>query len=70
MINMFYGSAEVVGLMCLKVFCNNDDELFQKMREPAKARLRISKVNFKEISEVTSVKEKNLFTGAFGKRYR
>ncbi|RVU01603.1 phytoene/squalene synthase family protein [Mucilaginibacter limnophilus] len=26
-----YGSAEVVGLMCLKVFCENDDELYRSL---------------------------------------
>lgn len=42
-----YGSAEVVGLMCLKVFCNNDEELFHKLLEPAKALgSAFQKVNF------------------------
>lgn len=26
-----YGSAEVVGLMCLKVFCNNNEELYNRL---------------------------------------
>ncbi|WP_337871915.1 phytoene/squalene synthase family protein [Ignavibacterium sp.] len=30
-----YGSAEVVGLMCLKVFCGDDKELFEKLIAPA-----------------------------------
>ena len=30
-----YGSAEVVGLMCLKVFCDGDDEMYQRLRYPA-----------------------------------
>ncbi len=30
-----YGSAEVVGLMCLRVFCEGNDELYQKLKEPA-----------------------------------
>jgi phytoene synthase len=42
-----YGSAEVVGLMCLKVFCNNDEELYNKLKEPAKALgAAFQKVNF------------------------
>lgn len=30
-----YGSAEVVGLMCLRVFCEGDDEKYQKLKAPA-----------------------------------
>ncbi|MEL7020218.1 MAG: phytoene/squalene synthase family protein [Bacteroidota bacterium] len=30
-----YGSAEVVGLMCLRVFCDGDDEEYQKLKAPA-----------------------------------
>ncbi len=42
-----YGSAEVVGLMCLKVFCNNDDILFEKLLGPAKSLgSAFQKVNF------------------------
>ncbi len=42
-----YGSAEVVGLMCLKVFCHNDEELFQKLIKPARALgSAFQKVNF------------------------
>ena len=42
-----YGSAEVVGLMCLKVFCNGDQETYDKLLPPAK-RLgaAFQKVNF------------------------
>ncbi len=42
-----YGSAEVVGLMCLKVFCNTNDELFRSLEIPAKALgSAFQKVNF------------------------
>jgi phytoene/squalene synthetase len=42
-----YGSAEVVGLMCLKVFCNNDEALYQKLVEPARyLGAAFQKVNF------------------------
>lgn len=42
-----YGSAEVVGLMCLKVFCQNQDDLFQKLIDPArKLGSAFQKVNF------------------------
>lgn len=42
-----YGSAEVVGLMCLKVFCDGDDSLYQSLEAPA-CRLgsAFQKVNF------------------------
>jgi 15-cis-phytoene synthase len=41
------GSAEVVGLMCLRVFCEGDDELYDRLR-PAAMRLgaAFQKVNF------------------------
>lgn len=42
-----YGSAEVVGLMCLKIFCNDDDLLFEELIEPARALgSAFQKVNF------------------------
>ncbi|MBR9922077.1 MAG: phytoene/squalene synthase family protein [Bacteroidetes bacterium] len=30
-----YGSAEVVGLMCLRVFCEGDEEMYQHLKAPA-----------------------------------
>ncbi|MEJ8755825.1 phytoene/squalene synthase family protein [Pontibacter sp. H259] len=33
--NYIYGSAEVVGLMCLKVFTEGDDEMFERLKKPA-----------------------------------
>lgn len=30
-----YGSAEVVGLMCLRVFCEGNNELYESLKEPA-----------------------------------
>jgi phytoene/squalene synthetase len=42
-----YGSAEVVGLMCLKVFCEGDQRNYEKLREPAcKLGAAFQKVNF------------------------
>lgn len=42
-----YGSAEVVGLMCLRVFCEGDRELFDRLKEPArKLGAAFQKVNF------------------------
>lgn len=42
-----YGSAEVVGLMCLKIFCEGNNELFEKLRLPARSLgAAFQKVNF------------------------
>ena len=42
-----YGSAEVVGLMCLYVFCNGDTNQYARLKEPAR-RLgaAFQKINF------------------------
>jgi len=45
--NYIYGSADVVGLMCLKVFTDNDEELFQRLEKPAmRLGSAFQKVNF------------------------
>lgn len=42
-----YGSAEVVGLMCLKVFCGEDSAQYERLKEPAcKLGAAFQKVNF------------------------
>ena len=42
-----FGSAEVVGLMCLRVFTENNDQLFQQLKHPArKLGAAFQKVNF------------------------
>lgn len=42
-----YGSAEVVGLMCLHVFCNGDYTLYKKLEAPARSLgAAFQKVNF------------------------
>jgi len=46
-IEYIYGSADVVGLMCLKVFCNGDDKLYHELEFPArKLGSAFQKVNF------------------------
>lgn len=41
------GSAEVVGLMCLRVFCNGNNELYQQLKDPAMSLgSAFQKVNF------------------------
>jgi len=42
-----YGSAEVVGLMCLKVFCNGNKEQYERLIDPARSLgAAFQKVNF------------------------
>lgn len=42
-----YGSAEVVGLMCLRVFCEVDDALYEKLKSPARSLgSAFQKINF------------------------
>ncbi len=42
-----YGSAEVVGLMCLKVFCRGNQKEFEKLYQPAKKLgAAFQKINF------------------------
>lgn len=42
-----YGSAEVVGLMCLKVFCDRDEQLFLQLKDAARyLGAAFQKVNF------------------------
>jgi phytoene/squalene synthetase len=42
-----YGSAEVVGLMCLKVFCNGDDKMYASLKPHARSLgAAFQKVNF------------------------
>ncbi|MBR9757413.1 MAG: squalene/phytoene synthase family protein [Algicola sp.] len=45
--NYIYGSADVVGLMCLRVFVNNDETKFQELKQAAKhLGSAFQKVNF------------------------
>ena len=45
--NYIYGSADVVGLMCLKVFCYGKEDLFEHLKHPAqKLGSAFQKVNF------------------------
>lgn len=42
-----YGSAEVVGLMCLHIFCGNDPALYERLKQPARSLgAAFQKVNF------------------------
>jgi phytoene/squalene synthetase len=45
--NYIYGSAEVVGLMCLHVFCENDEALFERLLPQARSLgAAFQKINF------------------------
>lgn len=42
-----YGSAEVVGLMCLRVFCEGDEQMYQRLKAPARSLgSAFQKINF------------------------
>lgn len=42
-----YGSAEVVGLMCLRVFCEGNNEMYEQLKAPARSLgSAFQKVNF------------------------
>ncbi len=42
-----YGSAEVVGLMCLRVFCDGDDNMYERLKAPARSLgAAFQKINF------------------------
>lgn len=58
-----FGSAEVVGLMCLKVFVDGDNQLFEELRSPAmKLGSAFQKVNFlRDLKNDREVLERNYF---------
>ena len=58
-----YGSADVVGLMCLKVFCKGDEHLFAELEGPAmRLGSAFQKVNFlRDLKEDCFVLGRNYF---------
>jgi phytoene/squalene synthetase len=60
-----YGSAEVVGLMCLKVFCNGKSEQYNALKKPAQALgAAFQKVNFlRDIKSDTEDRGRVYFPG-------
>ena len=45
--NYIYGSAEVIGLMCLRVFCEGNEDLYNRLAMPArKLGSALQKINF------------------------
>jgi len=65
-----YGSADVVGLMCLKVFCSNDEKLFLELKQPAmKLGSAFQKVNFlRDLQIDLEVLGRTYFPQIVGKR--
>lgn len=66
-----YGSAEVVGLMCLKVFAKGDEKLYEELKEPAR-RLgaAFQKVNFlRDIKNDTVLLNRRYFHAIVGREY-
>jgi phytoene/squalene synthetase len=66
-----YGSAEVVGLMCLRVFVNGNDVLYEELKEPAKKLgAAFQKVNFlRDLRNDMENLNRNYFHYASGKIY-
>lgn len=60
-----YGSAEAVGLMCLKVFCEGNEQLFNALKEPAmKLGSAFQKINFlRDINADNEVLGRTYFPG-------
>ncbi len=60
-----YGSAEAVGLMCLRVFCHDDPARFDRLREPARLLgSAFQKVNFlRDIKSDWTVRGRVYFPG-------
>jgi phytoene/squalene synthetase len=60
-----YGSAEVVGLMCLKVFTENDNELYEQLKPQAKKLgAAFQKINFlRDIKADNEYLERTYFPG-------
>ncbi|MBL4710626.1 MAG: phytoene/squalene synthase family protein [Flavobacteriales bacterium] len=60
-----YGSAEVVGLMCLRVFCGNDDVKYQELKRPAeRLGAAFQKINFlRDIKDDFEEKGRTYFPG-------
>jgi 15-cis-phytoene synthase len=64
-----YGSADVVGLMCLKVFVKGDELLYERLQESAmKLGSAFQKVNFlRDIKKDTEILQRNYFPDLSGK---
>lgn len=63
--NYIYGSADVVGLMCLKVFVNGDSEKYESLKGPAmKLGSAFQKVNFlRDLKDDVEILNRSYFPG-------
>jgi phytoene/squalene synthetase len=63
--NYIYGSADVVGLMCLKVFVNGDDEKYESLKHSAmRLGSAFQKVNFlRDLKDDFEVLNRSYFPG-------
>lgn len=66
-----YGSAEVVGLMCLKVFVNKDENLYNELNIPArKLGSAFQKVNFlRDLKNDTQDLKRQYFHNLAGRKF-
>jgi phytoene/squalene synthetase len=66
-----YGSAEVVGLMCLRVLTGNDDKLYEELLTPAKKLgAAFQKVNFlRDLKNDTQVLRRRYFHHMAGREF-
>lgn len=66
-----YGSAEVVGLMCLMVFVRGDESLYEELKEPArKLGAAFQKVNFlRDIRNDTILLNRYYFHNTIGREF-
>lgn len=66
-----YGSAEVVGLMCLRVFVKGNEEQYNELKEPArKLGAAFQKVNFlRDLKNDTQLLDRNYFHYIIGQEY-
>lgn len=60
-----YGSADVVGLMCLKIFVNGDDQKYEQLKDSAmRLGSAFQKVNFlRDLKDDTELLNRNYFPG-------
>jgi len=65
------GSAEAVGLMCLKVFTGGDDDLYEELKIPArKLGSAFQKVNFlRDLKNDTELLNRHYFHDTVGKQF-
>lgn len=66
-----YGSADVVGLMCLKVFSNGEESLYTRLKEPAmRLGSAFQKVNFlRDLHNDTQILQRRYFPALTTRRF-